>query len=119
MSCEKLAIWLILRIERQRVQIHLKIGLEGVGGNHRLPLRVSSRPPLLGLPEAQEDPGQVPGPVGTAAAGSEGVLEAAMEALDHSVCQWVVGGGRRMADVEEAAQLIPGARSKLDSSVSG
>ena len=46
----------------------------------------------------RQETGEVVRPVGGSAAGTQGVLEAAVEPLHHAVALWVVGGGLHVLD---------------------
>jgi len=58
---------------------------------------------MLG-PETKENPGKVRWPGGSGAACLKGVLEAAMEALDHAIGLWVVGGGLPVLYLQQNTQ---------------
>ena len=49
-----------------------------------------------GRAQAQEDPGEVVGPVKATAAGAQLIFEMSVGRLDHAVTLWVVSGGGDM-----------------------
>ena len=58
-------------------------------------------------------------PTWAGAAGTQGVLEAAVEPLDQTIALWVVGGGLHVLDVEHAAEGGPECRRELAAPVRG
>lgn len=68
--------------------------------------------------EAEEDPGKVMIPVSSGGAGTKGVLETAVEALDEAVGLGVVGGGRMVLDVKQLSKLMPKRRGELRPTIS-
>ena len=53
---------------------------------------------MCSSPLCQHNPGEVVHPVNGSAAGTQGVLEAAVEPIHYTVAFWVVGGGLHALD---------------------
>jgi len=58
-------------------------------------------------PEGKEEPGQVGNPIRADAWGSQCVLKATVEALNHAIGLWVEGSGGDVGDMKECGQALP------------